>query len=554
MKVFSFFYLSIAVFQFVACNQTEKNIVNTPIADKKRHRANYDRAILLMPINRDSAFHYFNNIATESKDSLLIATAYTHMGMIQFQASDYFGSQESLLQSLNHLDENNSKHYQNLVSIYTELGNDSRGLKNFEEAITYFKLGLNFSKDSADILLLLNNIAAVNKDKKQYDSAIGIYTSILKNPKNSPLEYARILSNLAYVRWLQNSNYDAIPELWTALNIRKGENDKWGLSASYIHLTDYYTLNRPDSALFYAHQLYNVTREIGSPDEVLNALSKLVPLSRLNETKQYFEKYQILGDSIETSRNRAKNQFALIRYNAEKHKTDKLKLQKENAETKLRVIWLQVSSVILVLAAITGFIWYRRRKRQAIKEQQLRISQKVHDVVANGLYRVMSKIEHDKAESKEQLLDEMGVLYEQSRNISYEQPEIIYGDFQQTIISLLQSFANDTTTVSIVGDSKELWDSLTAKIKKDLPLILQNLMTNMKRHSRAESVVVRFGLQKKQFSIHYTDDGIGLPPNFKFGKGLTNTEFRIHSLGGQLTFDNSATKGAKINIYIPTAN
>jgi signal transduction histidine kinase len=374
----------------------------------------------------------------------------------------------------------------------------------------------------------------------------------LLKSKSAPREYARILSNLAYTKWLNDSSYRPAPELWAALQIRKREHDDWGVSASFIHLSDFYTHTRNDSALFYAYQLYNLSKKLRSPDEKLNAISMLIRSEKPGIAQQYFQQYEPLADSIQVARNRAKNQFALIRYETEKYKADKLKLQKENAESKLRIIWWQLALLIGSIIVIIGFILYRRKKQQAIREQQLKTSQKVHDIVANGLYSIIKRIEYGQELEKNQLLDDMDILYEQSRNISYEHPQEITPQTEDQLPSFLKSFATPGTSISIAGYSTALWKRLQPRTQNEVKLAFQNLMINMQKHSQAKNVVIKFERLNQELKIAYTDDGVGLPKNFRYGNGLSSTENRIRSIGGRIIFDSDPGKGLKIQLFIPT--
>ncbi|WP_245957717.1 ATP-binding protein [Niabella yanshanensis] len=474
------------------------------------------------------------------------------MGIILHDVGDYFGSQELLFKALKILDEQNEQHHERIASAYNELGKNSRNLKNYQEAIHYYDLAIDFSTDTSFKLVRLNNKGATYKDEEQYDLAIKVYNSILNSDKNIPQEYARILSNFAYAKWLKDSSYNAAPEIWNAIRIWKNEKDDWGLSASYIHLTHYYRPTRPDSALFYAKKLYKITKNLNSPDEIKNALAMLIPVSTLGEVKEYFTKYRSLSDSIETARNKAKNQFATIRYETEKHKTDKLKLQKENAETKLRVVWQRVISIVLGIGAVIGFIWYRKRKQQAIREQQLQMSKKVHDKVANKVYRIMSEVEHKGLPEKNVLLYKLNTVYKQSRDISYNEPGKNNQDFQQSVSELLESFASNTVKVASVGNSQQIWEKMTPVAREELSITIEELMTNMKKHSSASNVVLKFMQKENIVEVLYTDDGIGLPPRTLYGNGLRNTETRIKDIGGRIIFDKTIP-GLKVRIFIPIA-
>lgn len=511
----------------------------------------YKKGESLFNEGNDSAFYYFNLSANRSTDSLQVAMAYTYMAIIQSYAGDNWGSQETLLQALKLLHENNERDRHVLLSCYNQLANANLNMKNYEVALTYYDKTLPLIEDKAFKWITLNGKAVVYQKLKQYDQALAIYHTILNDTITSPKEYARILTNMAYTRWLKDAAYPADREMREALQIREREQDQWGLNTSYARLSDYYAASRPDSAFFYAGKMLAVAKQLNSADDELEALQKLIPLSAASGMKNYFERYRFLDDSLQTSRSNAKNQFALIRYETEKHKTENLGLQKENAEKKLDLIIQRVSfaAALIILGII--FWWYRKRKQQTIREQEFKTSQKVHDVVANGLYSIITKIEHNKEIQKEQLLDDLETLYDRSRDISYEPVATAPRDFHEEIARLLKSFGANNTAVSIAGNTPELWQLLPAKAKNEIKHILQELMVNMKKHSGAQNVGIKFTSQEHQLEIRYTDDGVGLPQGFSYGNGLTSTETRIKGIGGQLSFGQSATAGLTIHLFIP---
>jgi len=76
-------------------------------------------------------------------------------------------------------------------------------------------------------------------------------------------------------------------------------------------------------------------------------------------------------------------------------------------------------------------------------------------------------------------------------------------------------------------------------------------MVNMDKHAQAERVLIRFERHKSEFVLHYMDNGVGLPDNFKKGNGMLNTETRINLLNGAVTFVHEKGKGLKLDIKIP---
>ena len=522
----------------------------------------YKKGESLLGVNNDSAFYFFNKVAGAARDSLQVATSYNNMAAIQSDAGDYFGSQESLLTSLQWLDEKKDRDYFCLASDYNELGNTSLNLKNYDAAIGYYDKALQFSKDENFRGVVTNNKAVSFQKKGDYPSAIALYQSIIAQSRKDNKQYARVVSNMARTKWLQDSAYAAAPELLKALSIRKKENDYWGLNASYAHLADYYSHSQPDSALAYAEKRYLVAQALGSPDDEMEALQKLMVLNTGGNVKKYFIRYQFLDDSIQTARNNAKNQFALIRYDAEKNKAANLALQRDNTEKRIQLIQQRIILYGVLVALLFGtglaIAWYRKRKQQmlwesqhAIRENQLKTSQKVHDVVANGLYRIMAEIEHRPAIDKEHLLDNIEALYERSRDISYEQDTVPDKGFDESLAELLISFAGPGTKVLVAGNDAALWTGVDPVSRQALAHIIQELMVNMKKHSGANNVVIKFERLQEEIKIQYSDDGTGLKPSFTYGNGLRNTENRIKGIAGRIIFDKQVSKGLKIEVYIP---
>ncbi|WP_317170960.1 tetratricopeptide repeat-containing sensor histidine kinase [Sphingobacterium micropteri] len=552
----------IAAFVFVACSEDDKNhrvVVQNPDIDKAYEYL--ERGV------DDSAFFAFSkakDIYIEADDSLNVANCLINMAITQKDQGDYFGAQETALQATDYLDESNPEHYIYLSTNYNNLGAATVKLSDFGQALTFYELALQFSNDSLNTLVYQNNIAICYQQLKKYDKALQIYVRVHEEIKSSQIEYARVLSNLARTKWLADPAYSAIDEFLTSLAIREQENDLWGLNASYVHLTDYYADTRPDSALWYAKKMYDTAKKIQSADDQVYALSKLIELSPETESKEYFQTYQSLTDSLHQARAAAKNQFALIRYEVEKNKADNLRLQKDNAEKINRLtrqrFFIGSLVFLLILFVAGGRFWYKKRKQRLeleaqhkIKASQLKTSRKVHDVVANGIYRVMSEIENKEDIDREGILDKLEGVYHKSRDISYEAEDSLPAEqsYAQQITELLTSFATAHQKVLIVGNESQLWDHVNENVKAEIKHMLQELMVNMRKHSHTDQVVIRFGKNEGKLKIFYKDNGVGMKNVHAQGNGLKNTGSRIKNLDGEIIFVSETGNGLKVEIAIP---
>ncbi|WP_347216459.1 ATP-binding protein, partial [Chryseobacterium sp.] len=225
------------------------------------------------------------------------------------------------------------------------------------------------------------------------------------------------------------------------------------------------------------------------------------------------------------------------------------------------ILKLLIGVVILIVAIIFIILGYRRRqlklkqeKELEIKNTQLLMSKKVHDVVANGIYQVMTKIENQENFDKDKALDELEFVYEKSRDISYEKEEANDTvEFAERIFNLIESFRNTNLNPFVTGNSQNMWNGVDAAAQDEIFQVIRELLVNMRKHSQASLVGFKFEENNGRIHIQYKDNGIGIQGEMIHGNGLSNTVSRIEKIKGTIIFDNKTEKGLKINISFPTS-
>jgi signal transduction histidine kinase len=263
------------------------------------------------------------------------------------------------------------------------------------------------------------------------------------------------------------------------------------------------------------------------------------------------------SDILKLTENKSKNQFAIIRYDSEKNNSKNIKLEKVINQKN---DWIFFLLFLSLLTLFSSFMWvkYRRKKikfiaESKVKEERLITSKKVHDVVANGLYQLMSSVENNQDIDKELLLDKLEIMYQKSRDISYnDQLKLSNINIKNQISELGDTFQNENLKVFIVGNEESLWKKISSSIQEDLYIILQELFINTKKHSQATRIVLKFSLEKKQLIINYNDNGI-CPKDYNLGNGLTHILNRIQQNKGELILPNENVPNSefKISIIIP---
>ncbi len=508
--------------------------------------------------NEDSAYVYFDKAKEaflQSKNKIKEGKCLIQMAIISTNKGDYYNGQALSTQAIKIFDENDKNQFSDIYSNYINLGISSDNLKDYKNAIKFSKLALKFAVDESSKLIALNNLSRIYKENKQYVQAIKIYKNIISRSKtlNNQI-YPTALTNLSTSEWLLDPSYNPEPERLKALKIRENKNDLWGQNSSHSHLSNFFMNKNSEKALFHANKIYEISKKIKSPDDQLEALQKIIKLDT-HSYKKFFNRYTTLADSLQTERNNSKNQFALIKFDTEQ-------IKKQNAQNQNHILtqYIAIGILVIVLVVLTLIImWYKKRQKTLqqekeieVKNTQLKMSKKVHDVVANGIYQVMTKLENQKDFDRDKALDELEFVYEKSRDISYDK----IGEekeFSKVISELIASFTNETVKTFTAGNSPEIWESVPPTVKEEVYQMVRELMVNMKKHSQASHVAVKFDKINNTVEIQYKDNGIGISGDLIYKNGLRNTASRIEAINGTITFDTKIEKGLKVNLSFPVS-
>ena len=84
--------------------------------------------------------------------------------------------------------------------------------------------------------------------------------------------------------------------------------------------------------------------------------------------------------------------------------------------------------------------------------------------------------------------------------------------------------------------------------KKTVYIVLKELMTNNRKHSKSNFALISFTQNGNKLHIAYKDNGIG--GDLKKNNGLQNLEYRIKALKGKIDFDSEKGKGFKVDILL----
>lgn len=560
-----FFCLLILMLLFSCKRETTIRIKSDSF--KKEAKALQQKAVEnLEKSNFNRAFYYFNKskITFETyKDSANVAFNLIQMAYIQQINGDYYGSKETLTEALPYVKNDNNY----IVAVNNFFGIADKELSIYDDAIFYYKEAINHAKDSVSIQSPLNNLAVVYIKQKQYNKAISTLELILDSKVlNDPQLLkgkARVLDNLGFAYFKKGLKDKGLQFMNKSLELRKQAGDDYGSIESYFHLADYFSASDRDKSNQYALTAYQTATKFNSIEERLRALSFLV---YNHSNNKYAQKYITLNDSIISIRNNFKNKFAKIKYDSKKEKDENQKLRLEKAENLLslqKAKYQKIVSFIGIIFLVTLLFilmrYYKNKNRiekiQASYETETRIAKKIHDELANDVFHTMTFIQTQslqKEYEKESLLEKLDQIYSRVRRISRENNAIDTGIYySKNLKEMLSTYNNDSINVIVNSIEKINWDAVDRIKKVTLYRVLQELMVNMKKHSNATIVVLKFEENQNIISIDYVDNGKGCILNEIIKNGLQNMENRIIAIKGTIIFDSEPENGFKIKISTP---
>ncbi len=541
------------------------------ISDDKNRKAEIDRLSdigdkYFEKSQYDSSFYYFNKaqiLCDVKKDLPKFIYSLSNMATIQQRQGDFSGSESTISAALPYLKPTTKVNCQ--WNIYTILGNNYMYTADYNSALYYFNKGLKLKTKGLLKAGIQNNIALIYIETEDYQKAIKLLypLTLQKDVQRNPEYFSRVLDNIGYC-YYKTGNSNALDYLNKSLRIREQNNDSWGLIASHIHLFHFYSKSNPRIATEYILKAYSQATKFKSVDERLYCLEHLIQISTGNTAKKYSLQYLHINDSIKKVRQQAKNQFAKIKYDFKKEKDENLALKTQKAlilekqNSRNQLFSFVIAFTVLTSIFATSFLMAKNKREQVNSSYQteIRIAKQLHDELANDVYQTMTFAETQDlstSQNKETLLSTLDLIYSRTRNFSKENSVIDTGtQFTANLKEMMSGFNTDTNHVIINGLDAVNWPKIEKTKKITFYRVVQELLVNMKKHSKSSLAVLSFKINDNIITVDYTDNGVGFPfDKLNLKNGLHNVENRIHAIKGTVTFDTKSNKGFKVKITFP---
>ncbi len=203
----------------------------------------------------------------------------------------------------------------------------------------------------------------------------------------------------------------------------------------------------------------------------------------------------------------------------------------------------------------------------AVAQERLRIAHEMHDGLAQILGYVNTKVQAAEAYLKRARTEEAEVQLRELATAARE----AYNDVRESIVGLRSLPDAEKSFEVVVKEYLERWQemsetSVELTIEPGIQLrsadelqvvrIVQEALTNVRKHARATHAVVRIGREAHALVVSVTDDGVGFASESRARSdfprfGLSTMRERAESIDGSLMIDSSPGNGTTVRLELP---
>jgi len=222
-----------------------------------------------------------------------------------------------------------------------------------------------------------------------------------------------------------------------------------------------------------------------------------------------------------------------------------------------------------VSPALYSIYVFRRFRSRAGAVERARVARELHDTAIQSLISIEMQVDvlrrratgdPSLATQLEHIQDLLRQEVLNLRELMQTMRPIDIGphQFLDFIAQLVERFSRDTgVEARFVSELQEV--SMPPATCRELARVVQEGLVNIRRHSGAQTAVIRFGARNGCWNLVIDDDGRGFPFSGRFNlaeldefrRGPTIIKERVRAVGGDLLIESNPGRGAKLEITVP---
>ena len=220
-----------------------------------------------------------------------------------------------------------------------------------------------------------------------------------------------------------------------------------------------------------------------------------------------------------------------------------------------------------VAPALYSVYLFRAFRSRAEASERARVARELHDGAIQSLIGIEMQVDVLRRSARDEAAAELdrvqGLLRKEVLNLrelmqSMRPVDIGPHQFLDFIAGLVERFSRDTgIAVRFISEMEEV--TLPAATCSELVRVVLESLINIRKHSEAQSAVVRFGSQNGSWKLVINDDGQGFPFSGRLSmseldgmrRGPAVIKERVRSIGGEMTIESTPGQGSRLEIIIP---
>lgn len=209
---------------------------------------------------------------------------------------------------------------------------------------------------------------------------------------------------------------------------------------------------------------------------------------------------------------------------------------------------------VAVAASVRGQERYERTRQQVV------MAREVHDVVGHALSFISAEADTARTlpgMSEDELRESLEHIEKRSRAALEEVQALVRGlrsgelvdggSSASTLQDLVATARASGLTVTVSLDLPELAPEVQAVVNR----VVQESLSNVVRHSEADSCEVAIWQEGGDVAVRVDDNGKGLRTGSAAGSGLTGMRERVEEIGGSLTVSARLEGGTRVLARLP---
>ena len=447
--------------------------------------------------------------------------------------------------------------------------------KQFEKALAYYEEALQLAIVRNDRELeadCYNNKGTAYEQMLDYQRALDVYSRALDiyEAQGNMGGVAMSLSNRALVYKAIGQTGKAAAAYKYAIHLSDSLGDQWMSAAILGNLGNLYgEQGRLDEALLYCNMAIEKSRPIEAIEIELDAYESIGNAYALAGNYQEAFKYQKLfteknKEFLNAENSRQLNELA-VKYETTEKEEELLRLENENRA------FLRFSTIIILLLLIVALtviaIIITRKNRMREKElsqalykgetdERRRIAQDMHDSIGQQLTVInmrISSVQKDDEGNIERIESMVGTAMREVRSITHRlMPEVLRFGLGPALRELLDNVkANEHFSTRLKLHEAALSGLSDPDVQLHVYRIIQEVVSNMIRHSGADLIEVNLELHKGHYKLQVTDNGKGIRKDNMdnaTGIGWKNIHARAVMLGAKLEISPAGTNGTLVQL------